>query len=209
VSDRRPEERLDGRPGERPDELPPALARIADAVGGAWLSGAVQEVVEFRGETTLLVARERVLDVLRYLRDGARPRFPMLTDLTAVDRFPQEPRFEVVYLLTAVDPQPGAPPAPAVRLRVKTRLPGADPRVPSAVGLWPAADWLEREVYDLFGIVFEGHPDLRRILLPDDWEGHPLRRDAPLVEEPVEFVGHVPKVPSEIIPRVPPRTRPT
>ncbi len=168
---------------------------VAAAVRAA-LPGAVSETVEFRGETTLLVGRERVLEVLEFLRDRAAPRFNVLTDLTALDRMPAEPRFEVVYLLTSYDP-------PA-RLRVKTRLPSADPVAPSATALWPAADWLEREVYDLFGITFSGHPDLTRILLPEEWEGHPLRKDFPLVEEPVEFAGRIPKVPSDIIPKVPP-----
>ena len=172
------------------------MAAVVEALQTA-LPGAVEETTEFRDETTLVVGRERVLEVLAYLRDGATPRFEVLTDLTAVDRLPAVPRFEVVYLLTAY--------APPARLRLKTRLAEADPVAPSATGLWPAADWLEREVYDLFGIRFAGHPDLTRILLPDDWEGHPLRKDYPLVEEPVEFVGRVPKVPSEIIPRVPPQ----
>jgi len=161
----------------------------------AALPGAVEETLEFRGETTLVVGRDRVLEVLAYLRDQAAPRFTVLTDLAGVDRLPAEPRFEVVYLLTAHDP-------PA-RLRIKILLPGEDPVAPSATVLWPAADWCEREMWDLFGIRFAGHPDLTRLLMPDDWEGHPLRKDFPLVEEPVEFVDRVPKVPSEIIPRVP------
>jgi len=169
---------------------PAALAALLAA-----LPDAVQEQVEFRGEATLVISPDRVLEVLAFLRDRAASRPAVLTDLTAVDRLPLEPRFEVVYLLTWYDP-------PA-RLRVKTRLPGADPQAESVTGLWPAANWLEREVYDLFGIRFRGHPDLTRILLPDDWEGHPLRKDYPLVEEPVEFVGRVPPVPSRAIPWVP------
>ena len=171
-------------------------AAVAEALQAA-LPGALEQTVEFRGETTVIVPRDRVLEVLAFLHDQATPRLVALTAVTAVDRLPEEPRFEVVYLLTSYDP-------PA-RLRVKTRLPAEDPVVASATALWPAADWLEREVYDLFGIRFGGHPDLTRILMPDDWEGHPLRKDYPLVEEPVEFVGRVPKVPSEIIPKVPPK----
>lgn len=147
---------------------------------------------EFAGETTIVVPADRVLDVLRAA--SAAPDGPaMLIDLTAVDRHPAEPRFEVIYLLTGA--------APPVRLRIKARL-GADrPVIASATALWPAANWLEREVFDLFGIRFDGHPNLARILMPDDWEGHPLRKDFPLTEEPVEFVDHVPKVPSTIIPK--------
>lgn len=161
----------------------------------ASLGDIVLEVAEFRGETTVVAPADRILDVLRAatIPDGAI----MLTDLTAVDRHPVEPRFEVVYMLTAS--------SPALRLRVKARLPGERAVLASATALWPAADWLEREVFDLFGIRFEGHPNLSRILMPDDWEGHPLRKDFPLTEEPVEFVDHVPKVPSAIIPR----SRPT
>jgi NADH-quinone oxidoreductase subunit C len=120
----------------------------------------------------------------------------MLIDLTAWDRIPASPRFEVVYLLGRA----GA----ADRLTVKTQVDGDAPRLPSATALYRAAAFPEREVYDMFGIVFDGHPDLRRILMPDDWEGHPLRRDYSLFEEPVEFHGHTPKVPSAIIPYFPP-----
>ncbi len=163
---------------------------VADA-----LAAIVQERVEFRDETTLVVSPDRVLDALR---EAQAAGFTFLTDLTAVDRHPQEPRFEIVYLLTAPD-------APA-RLRMKARLPADAPVVASATAVWPAANWMEREVFDLFGIRFDGHPDLRRILLPDDWEGHPLRKDFPLVEEPVQFIGHTPNVPSQIIPKTPPRS---
>lgn len=159
--------------------------------------GAVLDVAEFRGETTVTVAADHILDAL-----GAAARaaggWLVLTDLTAVDRYPREPRFEVVYLLTGY--------APPLRLRVRVRLSGEAPAVPTATGWWPAADWLEREVFDFFGIRFEGHPNLTRILMPDEWEGHPLRKDVPLTEEPVEFFEHVPKVPSTIVPKSPPRS---
>ncbi|MDR7482575.1 MAG: NADH-quinone oxidoreductase subunit C [Armatimonadota bacterium] len=162
----------------------------------AHLGDGALERVEFRGEVTVVVPADRVREALEAVR--AAPGGPwMLTDLTAVDRHPTEPRFEVVYLLTGLQPP--------VRLRVKARLPADRPVIGSVTGLWPGADWLEREVYDLFGIRFEGHPNLSRILLPDDWEGHPLRKDFPLTEEPVEFIGHVPNVPSQIIPTSPPR----
>ena len=172
--------------------------------GAAGLAALVRErlgesqvaVSEFRGEVTVTVPADRSSDALRLLHD-APDGTPVLTDLTAVDRHPTEPRFEVMYLLTWY--------APPVRLRVKAALPGADPVIASATRLWAAADWLEREVYDMFGIRFEGHPRLTRILMPDDWEGHPLRKDFPLTEEPVEFIGHTPRTPSQIIPKSAPR----
>ncbi|MGQ0548981.1 MAG: NADH-quinone oxidoreductase subunit C [Armatimonadota bacterium] len=154
------------------------------------------EASEFRGETTVVAPADRIFDVLRAA--STAPDGPtVLTDLTAVDRHPLEPRFEVIYLLTGA--------SPPLRVRIKARLPGERPLISSATGLWPGANWLEREVFDLFGIRFEGHPNLSRILMPDDWEGHPLRKDFSLTEEPVEFVDHVPKVPSAIILR----SRPT
>ncbi len=150
--------------------------------------------VRFRDEVTVQVPRARILEALRTAQQAG---FLFLTDLTAVDRHPSDPRFEVVYLLTA--------PLLRARVRLKVSVSAHDPMVPSATEVWPGANWLEREVFDLFGIRFEGHPDLRRILMPEDWEGHPLRKDFPLVEEPVEFVGHTPKVPSSIIPKSGPR----
>jgi len=156
--------------------------------------GLADAELRFRDELTLVISRERILDALTRAREHG---FAVLTDLTAVDRHPGEPRFEVVYLLTSLDP-------PA-RLRLRAPVPGIDPHLPTAVEVYPAANWLEREVFDMFGIRFAGHPDLKRILMPDDWEGHPLRKDFPLVEEPVQFFGHVPKPPSAIIPKTPPR----
>ena len=106
------------------------------------------------------------------LRDHPRLRFTFLAELTAVDFFPREPRFELVYILVSIEHR--------ARLRLKVRLPGADARVRTVSGVWPAANWLEREVWDLFGIEFDGHPDPRRLLMPEDWEGHPLRKDHPV-----------------------------
>ncbi len=177
----------------RPETHSPVQAFLVDRFG--------QEVVEthaFRGDATVVVPRERVVEVLRTLVEEPW-RFEMLTDLTAWDRYPLEPRFEVVYHLLSLTRRE--------RLRVKTRVPADDPTLPSAVAVFAGANWFEREVWDLFGIRFQGHPNLVRILMPDDWEGHPLRRDYPLTEEPVEFHGYVPKVPSETIPWVPPREK--
>jgi NADH-quinone oxidoreductase subunit C len=168
----------------------------AEALARA-LAGLAEADERFRDEVTLVVPRERLLEALTQARDAG---FAVLTDLTAIDRLPMEPRFEIVYLVTNYT-------TPA-RFRLKVRLHADDPVLPSAIPVYPGANWLEREVFDMFGIRFEGHPDLKRILMPDDWEGHPLRKDFPLVEEPVHFVGHVPKVPSAIIPKTP-RTPPT
>jgi NADH-quinone oxidoreductase subunit C len=121
---------------------------------------------------TVIVPREHLLDVARALHDQFSPGFDVLVDVTAVDRWPAEPRFEAVYHLVATS-------GPA-RLRLKVRLAGDDARVTSVHTVWPSASWLEREVWDLFGIVFEEHGDLRRILMPEDWEGHPLRKDYPV-----------------------------
>jgi NADH-quinone oxidoreductase subunit C len=132
---------------------------------------------------TLFVPREHIVDALRVLRDDPELSFSTLAEITAADYLPRDPRFEVVYHLVTLGvadfPRPG-PAAPPARIRLKVRVPAADPVVPTAVGLFPAANWLEREVWDLFGIRFEGHPDLRRLLMMDDWEGHPLRKDYPV-----------------------------
>jgi len=126
----------------------------------------------FRGEHTLTVKARDILAVCRFLRDDPELFFDFLTDLCGVDDYPRQPRFEMVYHLCAMKTRN--------RLRLKVFLPGEDPRVASVVSVWKGADWLEREAFDMYGIVFEGHPDLRRILLAPDWEGFPLRKDFPL-----------------------------
>jgi NADH-quinone oxidoreductase subunit C len=136
-----------------------------------WDSQAVAEVIEFRGETTVVVPRERLLRAAEYLAAEPSLRFSFLSDITPVDRFPLEPRFEVNYHLLSIDRKE--------RLRLKVHLAGNDVVLASVTPVWPTADWHEREAFDLFGIRFEGHPDLRRILMPDEWEGYPLRKDYP------------------------------
>jgi len=138
----------------------------------AWNSKAVSEVIQFRGETTIVVPRELLRATAARCREDAALQFNLLTDATCVDRYPVEPRFEMNYHLVSI------PRSDKLRLRV--RLSGSDPSVDSLIPVWPGANWLEREVFDLFGVRFNGHTDLRRILLPDDWEGHPLRRDYPV-----------------------------
>ena len=138
----------------------------------SWNPKAVAEVLEFRGETTIVVPRELLRATAEQCRQDAGLQYNLLTDATCLDRYPHEPRFELNYHLVSI------PRREKVRLKVK--LSGNDPIVDSLVLVWPGANWLEREIFDLFGIRFLGHPDLRRILLPDDWEGYPLRRDYPV-----------------------------
>jgi NADH-quinone oxidoreductase subunit C len=130
---------------------------------------------------TLLVDRAHSLQALQTLRDHPALQFALLSDVTAVDRLPAEPRFEIVYHMACLGAAYAiGEPAPPRRLRVKVGVPADDARVASATSLFPSAGWPEREVFDLFGIAFDHHPDLRRILTADDWTGHPLRKDYPV-----------------------------
>jgi NADH-quinone oxidoreductase subunit C len=130
------------------------------------------------GMPTIYVTRDHLVETCRALRDTPELRFAFLVDLLPVDYLPREPRFEIVYLLASLGMSGFGD--TAKRLRVKVRVPGHDVTVPSVSSVWPAANWSEREAYDLFGIHFSDHPDLRRILMPDDWEGFPLRKDYPV-----------------------------
>lgn len=161
----------------------------------ARVPGARVEPVASLDCPTFVVAREYIVDLLRALRDDPELGYSLLEELTAADYFPREPRFEVVYHLVRLGvkdfPRPGANP-PAARLRLKVPVPGDQPRVPTALEVFPNANWLEREVFDLFGVIFEGHPDLRRLLMPDEWEGHPLRKDYPVqVSVPVRTTSAI------------------
>jgi NADH-quinone oxidoreductase subunit C len=122
--------------------------------------------------TTIRLTRDHLLATARVLRDRADLRFTFLADITAVDLLAAEPRFELVYMLVSIEHKR--------RLRLKVRLAGEDARVPTLTSLWPAANWLEREVWDMFGVQFDGHPDPRRLLMPEDWDGFPLRKDYPV-----------------------------
>src|SRR4051794_28771724 len=147
-----------------------------DALRASVPEGAVDAAPAADGMPAIYVAREHAPAVCLALRDQLQ--FAFAPDMTAVDYHPREPRFEVVVHLVSL----GIPPYGDTpkRLRVKIKVPGADPRMPTLSGVWKAMNWAEREVYDLFGIHFDGHPDLRRILMPDDWEGHPARKDYPV-----------------------------
>jgi len=150
--------------------------QVLDALRGVVPDGAVDAAPAADGMPAIYVAREHAAEVCLALRD--RLQFAFAPDMTAVDFLPREPRFEVVVHLVSL----GIPPYGDTpkRLRVKFRLSGTDPRMPTLSGVWKAMNWAEREVYDLFGIHFDGHPDLRRILMPDDWDGHPARKDYPV-----------------------------
>jgi NADH-quinone oxidoreductase subunit C len=134
---------------------------------------AVVETANFRGEETLVLLPEQLVTVCAYLQKNQHYSF--LSTVTAVDWLEREPRFDVVYHLLSISNQS------ELRLRVRVGRPGEEhPSVPTVSGIWPGANWFEREVYDLFGITFADHPDLRRILMPMDWTTHPLRKDYPL-----------------------------
>jgi NADH-quinone oxidoreductase subunit C len=156
------------------------------------VAGAAFEKVPAPDCPTLLVPRDHIVETCRAMRDTPELSFSFLADVTAVDFYPSDPRFEVVYQLVCLGerdfPRPGST-LPADRARLKVRVPGSDARVPTVSDVYPNANWAEREVFDLFGIVFEGHPDLRRILMPDEWEGHPLRKDYP-VQVKVPYKSH-------------------
>jgi NADH-quinone oxidoreductase subunit C len=132
------------------------------------LPGIALEAPPSTDQKTIGVPSHSIVDVCRVLRE--RRNFLLLADITAVDWWPREPRFEVVYHLASADD----------RLRLKVRLGGDAAHLPTVQSVWPGAGWLEREVWDLFGIVFDDHGDLRRLLMPEDWEGHPLRKDFPV-----------------------------
>jgi NADH-quinone oxidoreductase subunit C len=144
----------------------PALARLLAEQGRYLVASHAQH-----GDATAVVTRESVVKLLRFLRDDPACNFEMLSDLTAVDYLGEEPRFEVVYHLYSLEWRH--------RLRLKARVPEEDAVIASAVGVYASANWMEREVFDLYGIHFDGHPDLRRILLYEAFEGHPLRKDYP------------------------------
>jgi NADH-quinone oxidoreductase subunit C len=132
------------------------------------LSGIALDAIPATDQKTIGVPANSIVDVCKVLREARG--FLLLADITAVDWWPREPRFEVVYQLASGND----------RLRLKVALAGDNARLPTVQTVWPGANWLEREVWDLFGIVFDGHGDLRRLLMPEDWEGHPLRKDFPV-----------------------------
>jgi NADH-quinone oxidoreductase subunit C len=139
----------------------PTVAALADL--------AVAAKFEF-GELTIEIDRAKIVEALRRVKQDLK--FERLTSVTGVDRYPAEPRFEVVYHLQAI--------AKKERLRLKARVSGDNPEIESATGVYRGADWYERETFDLFGVRFLNHPNLIRIMMPEDWEGYPLRKDYPV-----------------------------
>jgi NADH-quinone oxidoreductase subunit C len=150
---------------------------IIEILSGSVPADGLRSVESADGMPTIYVASEQLVATCLALRDEPSLRFAFLADMTAVDYKPRTPRFEVIYLLACIGVG-GFGDTPR-RLRLKVQVAEAA-KVPTVSAVWPAANWAEREIYDLFGIEFEDHPDLRRILMPDDWEGHPLRKDYPV-----------------------------
>ena len=151
-----------------PDNLKEMLVPAAlEAWDSEALVGGSHEI----GETTLWVRPDRIVAVCRHLKELLQ--FVRLTGVSCIDRYPMvDRRFEVFYLLHSIERNE--------RLRLKVALPGENPVVDSVVGVWVGADWYEREVFDLFGVRFTGHPNLKRLMMPEDWDGHPLRKDFPI-----------------------------
>ncbi|WP_239679551.1 NADH-quinone oxidoreductase subunit C [Natronosporangium hydrolyticum] len=157
----------------------------ADALEEAYplFHEAIERVVVDRGELTLYIKPERIAEVCQVLRDDAALRFELCSSVSGVDYLddPEGRRLHAVYHLTSMTYRR--------RIRLECAVSAEAPRLPSVTSVYPTADWQEREAYDMFGIVFEGHPALTRVLMPDDWDGHPQRKDYPLGGIPVEYKG--------------------
>jgi NADH-quinone oxidoreductase subunit C len=161
-------------------QIPPSKVP-AEALMQA-LPDALLDMHSFRGETTLIIARPHIVETARFMRDTPGLIFNFLSDISAVDYYPgydRPERFGVSYHLYSM--------LYNRRLRLKVFVPEDDTQLDSVTSVWPGANWLEREIFDMMGITFNGHPDLRRLLMPADWEGHPHRRDYPLGYEQVQF----------------------
>ncbi len=150
-----------------PPSEPAAVTRLR-----SWNPAAVEEFTVDRGELSIRIARPFIRDAVAFLRDDADLRCNFLSDVTCVDWYPREPRFEVVYHLLSIPNKQ--------RVRLKVALPGNDANLESVTSVFPATNFFEREVFDLFGVRFSGHPYMKRLMMPEDWEGHPLRKDYPV-----------------------------
>ncbi len=158
-----------------------------------------RQVGEAVRDYTLAVPGDSLVEICTFLRDDAELDFGMLPWMGGADYLPRVPRFETIYNLLSL--------SNALRFTLKVRIGDEQPRVPSVVGVWPTANWHERETYDFYGIEFTGHPDLTRILLPDDWQGWPLRKDSPLGYEEVAFTHNTPNriLPSPALKKLAPK----
>jgi NADH-quinone oxidoreductase subunit C len=164
------------------DEVVDALEEELADSELAGVADAIEKVVVDRGELTLHIAPERIADVCRLMRDGDALRFELCSSVSGVDYLgTDERRLHTVYELTSMTYRR--------RIRLEAAVTAEDPHLPSVTQVYPTADWQERETYDMFGIIYDGHPGLTRILMPDDWEGHPQRKDYPLGGIPVEYKG--------------------
>ena len=152
-------------------QLANANAKVVGERLRTWNANSVAEIIEYRGEITIVVPKELLRAAANFCKVTPELNFNLLSDATCVDRFPIEPRFELNYQLVSIPRRE--------RIRLRASVAGPNPVVDSLMPVWPGANWLEREIFDLFGIKFEGHTDLRRILLPDGCQGFPLRRDFP------------------------------
>jgi len=172
------------RPVDSPRPYGGYFDDVYDALEEAFpgLDDAIEKVVVDRGELTLHIRPERIADVCRVMRDEESLRFELCSSLSAVDYLgADERRLHVAYHLTSMTYRRF--------IRLEVAVTAESPRVPSVTSVYPTVDWQERETYDMFGVIFEGHPNLTRILMPDDWEGHPQRKDYPLGGVPVEYKG--------------------
>lgn len=142
----------------------------------------ISDVSEFRGQVSVSVKKNRIVEICRYLHSDPSLHFDFLSDLCGVDYLGRKPRFEVVYNLYSIKHRH--------RIRLKAGVPEEDTDIDSVTPVWIGADWHERETFDMYGIHFKGHPDLRRILMPDDWEGYPQRKDYPLKGPEKEYAGY-------------------
>ena len=170
-----------GAPPAKPPAPPPKPATKPDPWTSPWLEelqkkfpGAVTDAQIFRNEPSITVTKEALPGICEYMKSPEGGAFTLLEDETAVDYPKREKRFDVVYHIYSFQRNE--------RIRVKV-IAGEGEKVPSVVGIWPTANWLEREVFDMFGVAYEGHPDLKRILLPDEWVGHPLRKDYDILRQ--------------------------
>jgi NADH-quinone oxidoreductase subunit C len=169
---------------EAPRPLGGYFDEVVDALQQAFtgIHDAIERIIVDRGELTLHVVPERIVDVCKAMRDDAALRFELCSSVHGVDYLgADERRLHAVYQLTSMTYRR--------RIRLECAVTAEDPHLPSVTSVYPTADWQEREAYDMFGIVFDGHPNLTRILMPDDWEGFPQRKDYPLGGVPVEYKG--------------------